>query len=213
MPARVTKDGRVTIPKWVREHLGIKPGTEIAFRRAADGSIVIERAGEIRAPGRFAKLVGIAGSGPSTDEIMKPDLWRGSVGHGAAVIPADAGYPVRRGLSFRSLTSLEYWIARRSLSSGGHSADPVAGDDSGVRFSRRAIRARFSFRCALKIRRARGNAGCTLHPRARAHVHRKVRTRAYRTAEALRHSLRNGFTAYDVISPVNGFLATVVCGT
>jgi hypothetical protein len=29
------------------------------------------------------------------------------------------------------LTSLEYWIARRSLSSGGHSADPLADDDSG----------------------------------------------------------------------------------
>jgi hypothetical protein len=27
------------------------------------------------------------------------------------------------------LTSLEYWIARRSLSSGGHSADPLAGND------------------------------------------------------------------------------------
>jgi hypothetical protein len=25
--------------------------------------------------------------------------------------------------------SSEYWIARRSLSSGGHSADPLAGDD------------------------------------------------------------------------------------
>jgi hypothetical protein len=24
----------------------------------------------------------------------------------------------------------EYWIARRSLSSGGHSAGPLAGDDS-----------------------------------------------------------------------------------
>src|SRR5882757_3813136 len=26
--------------------------------------------------------------------------------------------------------ALEYWIARRSLSSGAHSRDPVAGDDS-----------------------------------------------------------------------------------
>src|SRR5712691_4236140 len=26
----------------------------------------------------------------------------------------------------------EYWIARRSLSSGGHSADPLAGDDGWV---------------------------------------------------------------------------------
>jgi hypothetical protein len=25
-----------------------------------------------------------------------------------------------------------YWIIRRSLSSGGHSADPVADDDMGV---------------------------------------------------------------------------------
>jgi hypothetical protein len=28
-------------------------------------------------------------------------------------------------------TALEYWIVRRSLSSGGHSAEPVADDDSG----------------------------------------------------------------------------------
>ena len=40
-------------------------------------------------------------------------------------------------------------------------------------------------------------------------VHKKVRTRAYRAAESIRHSLRNGFTAYNVISPVIGFLATV----
>jgi hypothetical protein len=43
--------------------------------------------------------------------------------------PAHAGYPVRRGLSALSLTSLGYWIARRSLSSGAHSRDPLAGDD------------------------------------------------------------------------------------
>jgi hypothetical protein len=40
-----------------------------------------------------------------------------------------AGYPVRRKPSIKRLLSLEYWIARRSLSSGGHLADPVAGDD------------------------------------------------------------------------------------
>ncbi len=42
---------------------------------------------------------------------------------------------------------------------------------------------------------------------------REVCTRAYRAAEAIRHSLRNGFTAYNVISPVIGFLATVIGGT
>jgi hypothetical protein len=30
------------------------------------------------------------------------------------------------------------------------------------------------------------------------------RTRAYRAAETLRHPLRNGFTAYFVLSPVSG---------
>jgi hypothetical protein len=34
-------------------------------------------------------------------------------------------------------------------------------------------------------------------------VHKEVRTRAYRAAENIRHSLRNGFTAYNVISPVD----------
>jgi hypothetical protein len=35
-------------------------------------------------------------------------------------------------------------------------------------------------------------------------VHKEVRTRAYRAAEAIRHSLRNGFTAYNALSPVIG---------
>lgn len=70
MATRVTCKGQVTIPKAVRDHLGIAPGSEVTFRRAADGSIVIEKADGTRRPSRFAKLVGIAGPGPSTDEIM-----------------------------------------------------------------------------------------------------------------------------------------------
>src|SRR5438034_11660873 len=39
---------------------------------------------------------------------------------------------------------------------------------------------------------------------------REVCTRAYRAAEAIRHSLRNGFTAYNALSPVSrSSLATV----
>ena len=35
-------------------------------------------------------------------------------------------------------------------------------------------------------------------------VHKKVRTRAYRAAENIRHSLRNGFTAYsELLRPQN----------
>ena len=42
-----------------------------------------------------------------------------------------------------------------------------------------------------------------------SNVHKKVRPRAYRAAENIRHSLRNGFTAYSVFSPENGSFASV----
>jgi antitoxin PrlF len=70
MTGRVTSNGRVTVPKRVRDYLGIGPGTEVAFRRAADGRIIIERADGTRPPSRFEMLLGIAGPGPSTDEVM-----------------------------------------------------------------------------------------------------------------------------------------------
>ena len=44
MATTVTSKGQVTIPKPVRDHLGIAPGSQVEFRRAADGSIVIEKA-------------------------------------------------------------------------------------------------------------------------------------------------------------------------
>ena len=70
MATKVTSKGQVTIPKPVRDHLGIGPGSRIAFRRAADGSIIIEKADGTQQPSRFAKVIGSAGPGLSTDEIM-----------------------------------------------------------------------------------------------------------------------------------------------
>ena len=70
MATTVTSKGQVTIPKPVRDHLGIGPGSRIAFRRAADGSIIIEKADGTQQPSRFAKVIGSAGPGLSTDEIM-----------------------------------------------------------------------------------------------------------------------------------------------
>ena len=67
---RIGERGQVTIPKPVRDHLGIGPGSQIAFRRVADGTIVIEKADGTRQPSRFAEVVGSAGPGLSTDEIM-----------------------------------------------------------------------------------------------------------------------------------------------
>ena len=41
-------------------------------------------------------------------------------------------------------------------------------------------------------------------------VHKQKCTRAYRFSGGIRHSLRNGFTAYFVLAPVTGLLATVI---
>jgi AbrB family looped-hinge helix DNA binding protein len=71
MATTITSKGQVTIPKPIRDHLGISPGSQVNFRLAADGSIVIEKADGRSPPSRFAKLVGVAGPGPSTDEIME----------------------------------------------------------------------------------------------------------------------------------------------
>jgi antitoxin PrlF len=70
MSTKVTSNGRVTVPKRVRDYLGLEPGSEVAFRRAAAGNIVIERADGTRPPSRFSKALGSAGPGPSSDEIM-----------------------------------------------------------------------------------------------------------------------------------------------
>jgi len=68
---RVTSKGQVTIPKPVRDHLGIVPGNQVTFRCAADGSIVVEKADtKGREPSRFAKARGSAGPGMTTDELM-----------------------------------------------------------------------------------------------------------------------------------------------
>jgi AbrB family looped-hinge helix DNA binding protein len=70
MATKVTDEGQVTIPKWVSDQLG-GPGSEVAFRRAADGTVVLEKANGTQEPtSRLAELVGDAGPGMTTDEIM-----------------------------------------------------------------------------------------------------------------------------------------------
>ena len=55
-----------------------------------------------------------------------------------------------------------------------------------------------------------GKTGCALHPRSRVQMHIKNAHEHTGSAETLRPSLRNGFTAYIVLSSVTGFLATVI---
>lgn len=70
MSSTVTSKGQITIPKRVRDLLGIGPGSVIDFERAADGRVVLVKAGRKTRSSRFARLRGHAGKGLSTDEIM-----------------------------------------------------------------------------------------------------------------------------------------------
>ena len=66
----VTSKGQVTIPKRVRDLLGIGPGSQIDFERAQDGRVVLVKVQKKARPSRFARLRGHAGKGLSTAEIM-----------------------------------------------------------------------------------------------------------------------------------------------
>ncbi len=67
---RVTSKGQVTIPKAVRDRLGIVPGSAVVFELAPDGRIVLVKADNKVTPSRFEGLRGRAGGGLTTDQIM-----------------------------------------------------------------------------------------------------------------------------------------------
>ncbi|WP_114391460.1 AbrB/MazE/SpoVT family DNA-binding domain-containing protein [Notoacmeibacter marinus] len=70
MPATVTVKGQVTIPKPVRDLLGLKPGSKVDFRRNTEGDVVLKPAGKKREKSRIAAFRGHAGEGMDTDAIM-----------------------------------------------------------------------------------------------------------------------------------------------
>jgi len=70
MGATVTSKGQVTIPKRVRDLLGIEPGSVVDFERGPDGRVVLVKLGRKPRPSRFARLRGSAGKGLSTAQIM-----------------------------------------------------------------------------------------------------------------------------------------------
>jgi hypothetical protein len=77
--------------------------------------------------------------------------------------------------------------------------------------SRSADRPRFASSFALLEIRGRREDRVRAAPAvSRANAHGKSAHEHTGSAETLRPSLRNGFTTYFVLSPVNGFLATVV---
>lgn len=70
MATTVTSKGQVTIPKPVREMLGITAGTAVEFEVAPDGRVVLRRADARRRRSRFEKARGMARGTMTTDEIM-----------------------------------------------------------------------------------------------------------------------------------------------
>ena len=70
MATTLTSKGQVTIPKPVRDFLGIVPGTQVDFHRAADGTVVLTRADRKQPASRFARLRGHAGQGLDTEAIL-----------------------------------------------------------------------------------------------------------------------------------------------
>jgi AbrB family looped-hinge helix DNA binding protein len=66
----VTSKGQVTIPKRVRDLLGIGPGSEVEFKLGDDGDVVLIASRSPRPPSKFAKLRGSLPSDMATDEIM-----------------------------------------------------------------------------------------------------------------------------------------------
>jgi antitoxin PrlF len=70
MPTTVTSKGQVTIPKPVRDRLGIKAGNAVEFELAPDGRVILTKVGNRKTRSRFEVLRGRAGRGMSTDEIM-----------------------------------------------------------------------------------------------------------------------------------------------
>ena len=70
MATTVTSKGQVTIPKPIRERLGIEPGSSVDFQMDASGNVILLKADRSRPRNRFDAVRGILAPNPSTDEIM-----------------------------------------------------------------------------------------------------------------------------------------------
>lgn len=74
MAAKVTAKGQLTIPKRIRDLLGIQAGCKVAFTLAEDGRVNLSKidkeSASGRQPNRFAVVRGSSSSGMSTEEIM-----------------------------------------------------------------------------------------------------------------------------------------------
>jgi antitoxin PrlF len=82
--AKITGKGQVTLPKNVRDAVGLKPGDEVEVRATASGGVYIEKPGTSR--GYRERLNALAKRRPirgiTTDEFMEAS--RGEIPSGTA---------------------------------------------------------------------------------------------------------------------------------
>lgn len=73
MATTLTSKGQVTIPKPIREYLGLDAGDGVEFEFADDGSVRVRGADKPKpraTRSKFARLVGVNRRGVKTDELM-----------------------------------------------------------------------------------------------------------------------------------------------
>lgn len=72
MSTTLTSKGQVTIPKQIRDALGLMPGSAVDFAVNRDGEVVIQKAGApaVQAHDRFEAARGRADIKWRTDELM-----------------------------------------------------------------------------------------------------------------------------------------------
>ncbi len=73
MATNLTSKGQVTVPKAVRDYLGLKPRAGVTFERLPGGEVVLRAAGRRRIGahgGALARLRGRATVRMKTEEIM-----------------------------------------------------------------------------------------------------------------------------------------------
>ena len=69
--SRMTSKGQVTIPKRVRDYLGLKPGSEVRFECTDEGGVLVKTGEDGGSESRFAAVRGILRPGMTTEELMK----------------------------------------------------------------------------------------------------------------------------------------------
>jgi AbrB family looped-hinge helix DNA binding protein len=71
----ITVKGQVTIPKPIRDRLGLTPGSRVEFVTDDAGRVLLQKAADATTPGldRFERLIGCGTDlkGMGTDEIMR----------------------------------------------------------------------------------------------------------------------------------------------